>query len=171
MILPDVQPILRLDAFIGDARPHHLGEAVDVDRVHVEFVLDLAPHRVRPGLGAEDADLERGGARIDAGLAKLVEDGEHVGGRDHDDVGAKIVDELHLPLGHAARHRDHAAAELLGPRMRAEPAGEEPIAVGDVDEHAGPRARGPHRTRHERGPDVEIGFGVTDDGRLAGGAG
>ena len=36
MILPDMQPILGLDAFIGHARPHHLGKPVDVDRMHVE---------------------------------------------------------------------------------------------------------------------------------------
>ena len=36
MVLPDVQPVLGLDALVGDARAHHLGEAVDVDGVHVE---------------------------------------------------------------------------------------------------------------------------------------
>ena len=41
VVLPDVQPVLGLDAFVGDAGPHHLGQAVDVDRVHVEGLLDL----------------------------------------------------------------------------------------------------------------------------------
>ena len=37
---------------------HHLGQTVDVNRVHVERLLDLLAHGKRPGLGAEDADLE-----------------------------------------------------------------------------------------------------------------
>ena len=91
MILPDVQPVLGLDAFIGDARPHHLGEAVDVDRVHVERLLDLGAHRVGPGLGAEDADLAATIARGSMPCAaELVEDRQHVGRRHHDDVGLEV---------------------------------------------------------------------------------
>ncbi len=50
------RPLLGLDAFDGNARPHDLGQAVDVDGMQVELGLDLAAHRLGPGLGAEDAD-------------------------------------------------------------------------------------------------------------------
>ena len=56
--------------------------------------------------------------------AEFVEDREHVGRRHHDDVGLEIVDQLHLPLGHAARDRNDRAAEPLGAVVRAEAAGE-----------------------------------------------
>ena len=58
VVLPDVQTVLGLDALLGDPRPHHLGQAVDVDRVHVETLLDLGAHRLGPRLGAEDADAQ-----------------------------------------------------------------------------------------------------------------
>jgi hypothetical protein len=114
MILPDVQAILGLDAFLRDAWADHFGEAIDVGRVHVEGVLDLAAHRIGPGLGTEDADLERALARIEPLALELVEDRQHVARRHRDDVGPEIVDELHLPFGHAAGDRHHGAAELLG---------------------------------------------------------
>ena len=109
--------------------------------------LDLGAHRLGPGLGAEDADLERA-ARAGRALAlELVGDRQHVGRRHHDDVGLEVGDQLHLPLGHAARHRDHRAAEPLGAVVRAEPAGEQAIAVGDVDDVARAPARGADRAR------------------------
>ena len=58
MILPDVQAVLGLDAFLRDAGADHLGEAVDVGGVHVEGLLDLGAHRVGPWLGAEDAEFQ-----------------------------------------------------------------------------------------------------------------
>ena len=129
-----------------------------------------AAHGVRPGLGAEDADLQRRLSRIEALLAELVEDRQHVGRRDHDDVGLEILDQLHLPLGHAARHGNDHAAEALGAVMRAQPAGEEAIAIGHVHLHARTCAAGPDRAGHHVGPGVDVALRVADDGRLAGGA-
>ena len=53
-------------------------------------------------------------------------------------------------------HRDHGAAQPLRPVMRAEPAGEQPVAVGDVDAHAGAAAGGADRARHHLRPDFEV---------------
>ena len=63
------------------------------------------------------------------------------------------------------------AAEPLGAVVRAQPAGEQPVAVDDVDEIARPRARGPDRARADLGPDLDVGLGVAHDRRLAGRAG
>ena len=145
----------------------HLGEPVDVGRIHVEGVFDLAAHRVGPGLCTEDADLERALARIELLTLELVEDRQHVARRHRDDVGPEIVDELHLPLGHAAGDRHHGAAELLGAVVYAEPAGEEAIAIGIVDDHAGAAAGRADRARHHLRPGVDIGLRVADDDRLA----
>ena len=171
MILPDVQAVLGLDALVRDARAHHLGQPVDVDRMHVEGIFDLAAHRIGPRLGAEDADLERALGRIDALRAELVEDRQHVARRHGDQVGREIDDQLDLALGHAARHRDRDAAELLGAVVHAEPAGEQPVAVGVVDLHAGPAAARVDAARADVGPGADVEPGVADHGRLAGGAG
>ena len=58
MILPDMQAVLGLDAFLRDAGADHFGQAVDIGGVHVERLLDLGAHRIGPGLGAEDAELQ-----------------------------------------------------------------------------------------------------------------
>ena len=59
VVFPDHRAVLGLDALVGHARAHHLAQAVDVDRVDVGADLDVAPHRLGPGFGAEDADAHR----------------------------------------------------------------------------------------------------------------
>jgi hypothetical protein len=48
MVFPDHRAILGLDAFAGDARAHHFGQAVDVDGVDAELALDLGCACPRP---------------------------------------------------------------------------------------------------------------------------
>ena len=59
MIFPDVEAVLRLDAFAGNAGAHHLGQSIDVDGVKIERFLDFLAHRVGPRLGTENADAQR----------------------------------------------------------------------------------------------------------------
>ena len=101
--------------------------------------------------------------------AVLVEDRKHVGGRHHDRRGAEILDQPHLPRGHPARGRHHRAAEPLRAVMRAEPSGEEPVAVADVNHVPGPRPRGAHRAGHDLGPGGEVPLGVAHHRRLPSG--
>ena len=96
------------------------------------------------------------------------EDRQHVARRHRDDVGLEVVDQLHLPLGHAAGDRHHRAAELFGAVMRAEAAGEQAVAISVVHQHAGAPAGGADRARHHVGPDVDIALRVADHDRLAG---
>ena len=58
MILPDMQAVFCLDAFLRDAGTDHFGKAVDVGGIHVEGLFDLGPHRIGPRFGAEDADFQ-----------------------------------------------------------------------------------------------------------------
>ena len=151
--------------------PDHLGQAVDVDRMHVEGLLDLGAHRVGPRLGAEDADLQRRFRRIDALRAEFVEDRQHVARRHGDHLGLEIDDQLHLALGHAARHRNRRAAELFGAVVQAEPAGEQPVAERHMHLHAAPAAARIDAARADVGPGLDVARRVADHGRLAGGAG
>ena len=169
MIFPDGQPVLGLDALLRDAGTYHLGQAVDVDRVDVELGLDRLAHRRRPRLGAEDPDLERAPSRVDSLALHLLRDRQHVRWGHHDDGGFEVGDELHLALGHPARHRDHGAAELLRAVVRTQPPGKQPVAVGNVHDVPRPAARGANRPRHDRRPDIDIAAGIADDSRLSGG--
>ena len=119
MIFPDMQAVLALHAFLRDAGSDHLGQAVNIGRVHVEGLLDLSPHRVGPGLGTKDTEFQRGFSRLQTLAFELVENGQHVARRHRDDVGLEVVDELHLPLGHSAGNRHHRAAQSLGAVMHA----------------------------------------------------
>src|SRR5581483_3370439 len=149
-----------------DARTHDLREPVDVDGVHAGARLDLRPHLVRPRLRAEDADAERRRARVEPLALELVEDREHVRRRHHDHGRLEVGEQPHLALRHAARHRHHGAAEPLRAVMRAEAAGEEPVAVGDVDDVAGASAGRPDgardawiRTTRSRGTaNIPVGY-------------
>nr|GFD61202.1 hypothetical protein [Tanacetum cinerariifolium] len=66
MVFPDHRAILALDALAGHARPHHFGQAVNVDRIDAGTRFDLPAHRIGPGFGAEDAHLQRRAGRIDS---------------------------------------------------------------------------------------------------------
>ena len=55
--------------------------------------------------------------------------------------------------------------------MGTEAAGEQAVAVGDMDDIAGLRAGGAHGARHHGRPGIEVVVGVADNGGLAGGAG
>ena len=168
MIFPDARAVLALDAFAGDARTDYFGEAIYVERVDCDLLLDFGAHRLGPRLGAENADAQRRRCRIDSLPPHFLGDRQHVRRRDHDDVGPEVLNQLHLALGHAARHRDHRAAHPFGAVMRAEAAGEQAIAVGDVHDVAGAPAGGADRTRDEAGPHLDVVAGIPDDGRLAG---
>ena len=85
-------------------------------------------------------------------------------------VGPEVGDQPDLPLGLPARDRDDRAPEPLGAVVGAEPAGEQAVAVGDVDRHAGPAAGGADAAGDDVGPGGEVAVGVADDGRLSGGA-
>jgi hypothetical protein len=111
---------------------------------------------------------ERG--RIDALALELLDDVQHVRGRDHDDRGLEVLDQLDLLLGLPAGHRHHRAAQALGAVVRAQAAREQAVAVGDVDHVAGTAAGRADRARHQVGPGVDVALRVADHGRLAGGA-
>ena len=168
MVLPDGEAVLGLDAFLRNAGPDDFGEPVDVDGVHIELRLDRLAHGGSPWLRAEDADLERGLFRVNALPLHLLDDGEHVRRRDHDDVGLEVGDELDLSLGHAARHRNH---QLFRAVMRAQAAGEQSVAIRDVDDITGAAARCADRARHDRRPRFDVVARVTDNGGPAGRAG
>src|ERR1700694_3355465 len=151
MVLPAVQPVLRL-ALDGYARPHDLGQAINVDRLQAKPDLDLAPHGLAPWLGAEQPDLELALLEVGAGALGDLGDVERIRGR-------------------CAQHARAARAEAPGAEMRAEPAGEQAVSIGVVDHIARSRPGAGHRARHQARPGVEILLRVADHGRLAGGAG
>jgi hypothetical protein len=82
--------------------------------------------------------------------------------------GLEILDQLHLFFGLAAGHRDHRAAQAFGAVVRAEAAGEQAVAVGDVHLVATPATGRADRARNHVGPGVDVVLGVADDGRFAG---
>ena len=169
-VFPDGGAVLGLHAFARHPGAHHLRQAVDVDRVDVHARLDGAAHLVGPGLGTEDAQPQREFARIEPHVLDFLGDRQHVAGRDHDDVGLEVLDQLDLALGLAATERHHGQAQPLGAVVRAQPAGEQAVAVADVHHVTRPRTGGADAARHGVGPDVDVLLRVADHGRLAGGA-
>ena len=57
VVLVDVHPVLRA-AFIRNARPGKLRQAVNIERLDAEVLLDVLPHLFAPRLGAENTGLE-----------------------------------------------------------------------------------------------------------------
>ncbi len=168
VVFPDRRAVLGLGAFAGHARAHHLRQAVDVHRRQPHASLDHRAHLGRPRLRAEDADSQAGLGRVQPLAYEFVGDGQHVAGRHHDDLRLEIADQLHLPLRLPAAERNHRQPRALRAVMRAQAAGEEPVAVADVNLVAAPRPRRADRARHQPCPGVDIGQRIAHHRRLAG---
>src|SRR5262249_7000754 len=125
--------------------------------------LDRLAQPFAPRLGSEDAGAELETRR----LGDVVGDRERVARCATEDLGAEILEQLRLPRRVATGSWNDRAAEPLGSVMEAEAAGEEAIAVGDVDERARPTSGRGQRTRAAVRPRHEIRRGVGDDRRLA----
>jgi len=68
----------------------------------------------------------------------------------------------------AARHRDDGRPDAARALVRAQAAGEQPVAVGDLHDVVRARARGGERARHQFRPDVDVALRVAGDDRLPG---
>ena len=170
MILEDVQPVAPLDTLHGDPGPDDLGQPVDVERHDVELALALQTPLLAPGLGPQDAhtQLERlhVHTHLFAGLGQI----EGIRGGAADGGGPEILQQHDLLLGAAPGHGDHAGTEPFGPVVGPQPAGEEPVAVGVVDDVVAGQPGGGKRARHELGPGLDVTLGVAHHRGLARGA-
>ena len=171
MVFPDMRTVLGLDAFARHAWSDHFGQAVDVDRIDAQARLDLLAHFVGPGFGTEQAYAQTGAARLDVLARQFVGDGQRIRWRGQQHGGLEVQDHLHLLLGLAARHRNHSRAETFAAVMRAEPAGEQAVAIRIEDDVVGGCAGRAQRARHHGRPHGDIALGIADHRRLAGGAG
>ena len=165
-----MQAALGLDALRRDAGADDLRQAVDVDGLDPEPLLDLAPHLLGPGLGAEEADAQFDVLEAHLHLAGHVIDIEGKGRRGAQDRAAEIQHEHDLLLRVAAGDGDDRRADALRAVMGAQAAGEQAVPVGVLDDVLARRARGGERARHHIGPEVDIVPVVGDDRGLARGA-
>ena len=116
-----------------------------------------------------DPDGQVRGAQ--AAVAGGVTQVHGVGGRAAQGRGAEVAHDLELPLGVAAGDGHDRAAQALGAEVQAQAAGEEAVAVGVLQQVAGPDAAGGQRTSDEVAPHLDVGARVADGGGIAGGAG
>ena len=169
VVLADVHAVLG-HALKAHAGAGDLGKAVDVVGVDAEQFLDLLAHLLCPGFGAKAAGLElevgHGDARLADGLAQI----QGVGGRAAEHGGAQFLDHHDLALGVAAGHGDDRGPQPARALMRAEAAGEEAVAVGDLDDVVRAAARGGDAARHQFGPDIHIVLRIAGNDGMAGGA-
>src|SRR6266542_3809987 len=162
---------MRLDAFAGNARADDLGEPVDVERLQAEQRLDLDAHRLGPRLGAEDARSQPQLAEVDALLDQDFAEPRGVGWRAAQHLGAEVAEEQDLPGALARGDGDNGAAHELRAAVEPETTGEQPVAIGDVDDRARAGAGAAERTRADLRPQRQVGTRVADQRRPPAGAG
>ena len=108
--------------------------------------------------------------RINALTLDFIGDIEHIGRRDHDDVGLEVLNQLDLFFGLPAGHRNHRAAQAFSTVMGAQAAGEQAIAIGNLHLVAASAACRTDGASDDIGPGVDVILGVADHGRFACGA-
>ena len=167
MIFPDHRAVLRLHALTGHTRPHHLGQSVDVHRIDPCCNLYRAAHGIRPRLGTEYSNLERTRSRVEPHALHLLDDHLHIARCHHDDVRPEVLNQLHLFFRLATRHRHDRAAKQFSAVVRAQPAGKEAVAIGDVHDITGATARRANGARDQLRPCRDVVLCVPDDRRLA----
>ena len=153
MVLVHVQPVGRDQALGCHAGPDDLGQPVDIQRAQAEQFLDPGAHGVGPRLGAEQARGQpQPRTRAEAGLRQCLAQPDRVRRRAGQDVRAQVAQQRHLPRGHPAGDRHHRGAELDRALVQSEAAGEQPVAVGVVDDAGRPGAGGGQRPRAHARP-------------------
>ena len=133
MVFPNDRAILAFNAFAGHAGTHHFRQAVNINRVNTGPGFNVAAHGFGPWLSAKNTHFQRACRWVKPLAGKLFDDHLHVAGRDHDQLGLEVLNQLHLFFCLAARHRDHRATGALGTVVRTQAAGEQAVAVGNVN--------------------------------------
>ena len=170
VVFPDGGAVLGLHTFLSDAGTHNLGQAVNIHRVDVQPLFQIGAHGSRPGFSAEDSHPQSQFTAIDTLAFQFVGDTEHIRGRDHDDIGVKVLDELRLFFRLPAGHGDNGAPHQLAAVVGAQTAGEQAVAVGHVNFVFVIAPCSPDGARHDPAPGVDILTGITYHHRFAGGA-
>ncbi|MPM41582.1 hypothetical protein SDC9_88237 [bioreactor metagenome] len=96
---------------------------------------------------------------------------QRVGRRAAEDGRTEILEYCDLALGVSAGNRNGRGSNLERRAVHAKPAGEQPVAIGNVDDVLRAAARGINGTRAAVRPDVEVVLCVTHHNLLAGRAG
>ena len=169
VVLADVHACL-LGALVGNTGAGELGEAIDIIGLDAHLGLNVVAHLLGPGLSAEDAGLQ-----LDLVLDAPLQDGfgqvGGVGGGAAQDGGFQVHHELELTVGVAGGHGQGQGAHLVGAAVKAGTAGEQAVAVGDVDHVILGAAHSHDGTGAAILPQVHVVLGVVGHHTLAGGAG
>ena len=159
-------------AFAGDARTHDLRQAIDVEDLTAQLLLDLSAHSLRAGLCTQNGSLQ---VEIDswtiAFLNGLIGDNEGVGRSAGQDIGAEVVHEAHLALSVAGRHRQHRTTCDLAASMGAKTTGEQAVAIGNLQNAALTAISGMDPAGKAVGPLIEVVLSVANNAGRARGAG
>ena len=170
IILPDVQS-LALEALHRHAGTDALGQTVNVQRADVQQSLDLAAHALRPGFGAKDADAELEVGHIDLLIADGFAHHQRIGRRAGDSGRSKILHQHQLALGVARGDRHNGRPDTLHAVMKAQPPGEQTVAIGHLHGIFFRHTRAAQTSCHAFRPHLQIVGGISRHNRLAGGAG
>ena len=170
VVLVQMKAVLRLDALRRNAGTDDLRQAVDVDGLDPEPLLDLVPHFIGPGLGPEEPHAQLDRVEIHLHFAGDVVDVERKGRRGGEHGASEVLQEHDLLLCVAAGDRDDRGAHALGPVVRAQPAGEQPVAVGVLNHVLVRDAGAGEGPGHDLGPEVDVVPVIGDDRGLARGA-
>ena len=171
MVFPDVKPVA-VFAVARHARAGDFRQPVYVVRLDAGDRLYALAYLVGPRLCAEDAVLELCVApEIDAHVLGNGCKVQEVARRTADDGDAKVLHQHYLLLGVAGACRQHGASKLLRAVVRAEPAGEEAVAVGYLHDVVLSNPVHRHAARNAVGPDCDVFGGLRDAYRLASGPG
>src|SRR5206468_7712350 len=127
----------RLGALHGDSGSDDLREPVEVDRGEPEQRLDLPAHLLRPRLGAEETVPEPEPTRVGPLLPEALADVEGERRRAREPLWTEILEQEELAQGVPRGHRHDRQPHVLRAVVEAETAGEEPVAVSDVDHVTG----------------------------------
>ena len=168
VVFIDVHALLFI-ALEGDAGTADFRKSVDIVGFETEFVFDITAHFLRPGFRAEDTGLQVDLIPLTALMNGFREVGGVAGGA-AENGGTEIRHELDLAVCITGRHGKSQRPQLVGTAVETCAAGEEAVAVADLNYIVRGCARCHQGSGAALVPHVDVILGVESDNPAARGA-
>ena len=107
MVFPNGGSILGFCALARHAWPDDLRQTINIHRINAHALLNGQAHIVGPRLSAKNSYAQTALNGVQALAFKFISQRQHITWRDHDDVGCKVLQQLHLSFGLSTTKGNH----------------------------------------------------------------
>src|SRR5690554_1420112 len=132
MVFINVQTTL-VRTFKRNTRTNDLTQAININGLNLQTLLNLPPHILRPRFCPKNADAQFQVLPLNTTFLNSLSQVRSIRRRTSQYRTAKILHQLQLPLGIAPRNRNHRSTNLFPAIVYAQTTGKQTIAIGNLN--------------------------------------